>query len=163
MLKQQRFETWCGQGLPKAWAENMGIDAGDTVWPIVDTQTSGPINGRPNPEQMLCWCPSLEKQTLVASLLKSATGDVDAWASLGGTHDPNRPSCEISHALSDIVSGVVKSADAPMSANAHLDSAIDTLAKLTAWRPVAAESQAVIHSATSHMSHYRRTGQWPTN
>lgn len=84
MSKKQRFEAWCGQGLPRAWAENMGIEAADTVWPIVDTESSGAINGFPTPEQMLCWCPSAEKQGTVLSLLRSATGDISAWEALGG-------------------------------------------------------------------------------
>ena len=60
-----RYEAWAGMGLPKAWAENMGREAGDSVWPIVDSETCGPINGWPTPEQMLCWCPSSEKQSQV--------------------------------------------------------------------------------------------------
>lgn len=73
----RRFEMWVGQGLPKGWAENMGMageDVGDVVWPIVDNQTCGPIDGYPRPEQMLCWCPSSEKQQEVLLALRAANG-----------------------------------------------------------------------------------------
>lgn len=67
-----RYEGWAGQGLPKGWAENMGLKGfeGDVVYPIVDNKTSGPIHGSPTPEQMLCWCPSHEKQMLVLKALR---------------------------------------------------------------------------------------------
>ncbi len=79
-----RFSCWCGRGLPKAWADNIGIASGDVVWPIVDRQTCGPIRGYPTPEQMLCWCPSQEKQSAVVDLLRRGCGlDVDeAWKAL---------------------------------------------------------------------------------
>lgn len=154
MLKQQRFEAWCGQGLPKAWAENMGVDVADIVWPIVDTEISGPINGYPAPEQMLCWCPSPQKQALVLELLKSATGDVDAWKSLRSDHDPTRPGCAISRILSNLVSSELKLVDAPCSSAMHLDTAISELAKLTTWRPQDTEGLAIVNDAIEYMSHY---------
>ena len=69
-----RFDCWAGSGLPKAWAENMGVEAGDVVWPIVDNENCTPIDGYPTPEQMLCWCPSSEKQTQVVEMLRIACG-----------------------------------------------------------------------------------------
>ena len=66
-----RYQMWAGQGLPKAWAENMGVEPGDTVWPIVDSETCGAIDGFPKPDQMLCWCPSVEKQQTVFRLLNA--------------------------------------------------------------------------------------------
>lgn len=76
--KRARFNCWAGQGLPRGWAENMGgrfadFD-GDVVWPIVDSETSGPIDGFPTPDQMLCWCPSPEKQSQVVKALRIAYG-----------------------------------------------------------------------------------------
>lgn len=76
--KRARFNCWAGQGLPRGWAENMGgrfadFD-GDVVWPIVDSETSGPIDGFPRPDQMLCWCPSPEKQSQVVEALRIANG-----------------------------------------------------------------------------------------
>lgn len=65
-----RYEMWCGSGLPKGWAEAMGIEYdGDTVWPIVDSETCGPIDGTPRPDQMLCWAPSSEKQVILFKIL----------------------------------------------------------------------------------------------
>lgn len=71
-MYQYRYSMWAGQGLPIGWARQMGLpedEIGDVVWPIVDDQTCGPINGSPRPEQMLCWCPSSEKQRIVFALL----------------------------------------------------------------------------------------------
>lgn len=69
----ERFSRWAGMGLPRGWAENMGIsDPGDTVWPIVDNETCGPIDDWPKPEQMLCWCPSVEKSAQVYELFRIA-------------------------------------------------------------------------------------------
>lgn len=48
-----------------------GDAVGDVVWPIVDDETSGPIDGRPRPDQMLCWCPSVEKQSQVRRYLNA--------------------------------------------------------------------------------------------
>lgn len=80
MSERNRFDTWAGQGLPRGWALAMGWKDhdGDGVWPIVDNTTSGPIDGRPKPEQMLCWCPSSEKQAIVAELLRAGTQLADA-------------------------------------------------------------------------------------
>lgn len=61
----RRFESWAGTGWPKGW----GAGDGDVVWPIVDTATCGPIDGYPRPEQMLCWCPSHEKQQALCAVL----------------------------------------------------------------------------------------------
>jgi hypothetical protein len=67
MMSIKRFECWAGVGWPKGWGEGNG----DVVWPIVDNLTCGPINGYPNPEQMLCWCPSYEKQQEVCAALNA--------------------------------------------------------------------------------------------
>jgi len=77
--KRHRFDLWAGQGLPRGWASAMGLRDydGDSVWPIVDNTTSGPINGFPKPEQMLCWCPTSEKQSIVAGLLRAGV-DVES-------------------------------------------------------------------------------------
>lgn len=72
-----RFDCWAGQGLPAGWARNMGYkdeDIGDVVWPIVDNTICGRIDGRPRPDQMLCWCPSSAKQELVVGMLRKAAG-----------------------------------------------------------------------------------------
>lgn len=72
-----RFQWWAGSGLPRGWALNMGFvgdDVGDIVWPIVDNEISGPIHGYPRPDQMLCWCPTLQKQEQVIDLLRKACG-----------------------------------------------------------------------------------------
>jgi hypothetical protein len=77
IVRRPRFSCWCGQGLPKGWAENMGYigdDVGDVVYPIVDNETCGMIDGYPKPEQMLCWCPSSEKQSQVVTMLRKAVG-----------------------------------------------------------------------------------------
>ena len=73
-MKSNRFACWVGRGLPKGWAKSMGLkgdDIGGVVWPIVDSETSGPIDGFPRPEQMLCWCPSIEKQHQVVKALEA--------------------------------------------------------------------------------------------
>lgn len=71
-----RFECWMRRGLPRGLAKNMGGRfanfGGDFVWPIVDRETCGAIDGYPNPDQMLCWCPSAEKQRLVCDVLNMA-------------------------------------------------------------------------------------------
>jgi len=82
-----RFSCWAGQGLPKGWAENMGLtgdNVGDSVWPIVDNETCGAIDGSPRPDQMLCWCPSSEKQSQVVEMLRRGCGiDVNEdWKAL---------------------------------------------------------------------------------
>ena len=84
IVRRPRFSCWAGTGLPKAWAENMGFrgeQVADSVWPIVDNQTCGPIDGYPKTEQMLCWCPSVEKQSQVVSMLRKAAGvpDNEDW------------------------------------------------------------------------------------
>ncbi len=78
VVRRPRFSCWAGQGLPRGWAQNMGgrfadFD-GDVVWPIVDNETCGPIDGYPKPDQMLCWCPSAEKQSQVVTMLRKAAG-----------------------------------------------------------------------------------------
>lgn len=74
---QARFVCWAGMGLPKGWAESMGLPPeriGDIVWPITDLGTCGPIDAFPTPDQMLCWCPSSEKQAFVAHALNNCYG-----------------------------------------------------------------------------------------
>ena len=78
-VRRPRFTMWAGQGLPKGWAENMGgryadFD-GDIVWPIVDNDSCGVIDGFPKPEQMLCWCPTPDKACEVLRLLQLAVGE----------------------------------------------------------------------------------------
>lgn len=94
-----RFEMWAGMGLPKGWAENMGLkgdDVGDVVWPIIDKEMCGPIDGFPRPDQMLCWCPSSEKQRQVFEMLNNYVG-TPRWlfgkASISGRPVPTCSKC----------------------------------------------------------------------
>ena len=72
MMNERRFVSWCGQGLPEGWAKNMGLPVGDIVYPITDTASGDEIDGWPTPKQILCWCPSSEKQRQVVDMLNSA-------------------------------------------------------------------------------------------
>jgi len=57
--------------------------------------------------------------------------------------------------LGNLVSGICKMRDAPMSAETHFDSAINDLAKATSWRPEDDELRAVVECAIEHMQHYQ--------
>lgn len=49
-----RYECWAGRGIPKEW-EYFGFeDPSGVIWPIVDLETCGPIDGYPKPEQWYC-------------------------------------------------------------------------------------------------------------
>lgn len=60
----------------------------------------------------------------------------------------------VRHVLSNVVAGLAKSNDAPISAQSHFDSAINELAKATDWRPDDAELAAIIDAAIEHMAFY---------
>lgn len=60
----------------------------------------------------------------------------------------------VRHVLSNVVAGLAKVNDAPISAQAHFDSAINELAKATNWRPADAELVAIIDEAIEHMAFY---------
>jgi hypothetical protein len=60
----------------------------------------------------------------------------------------------VRHVLLQVVSGVAKLDDAPMSAATHFDSAINELAKATDWRPDDSELRTIIDSANEHMGFY---------
>ena len=87
-----RFSCWGSMSLPREendpppedvveFYDWLGKNQG---WPIVDNETSGPIEGYPRIDQMLCICPSPERQTEVVRLLRIAHGlDVDEdWKDL---------------------------------------------------------------------------------
>lgn len=73
-----------------------------------------------------------------------------------GGSEMNDYSAVIRLVLRNILSGVAKMHDAPMSAQTHFDAAIDQLAKVTTWRPDDPELLEIISSAKEHMKHYER-------
>lgn len=60
----------------------------------------------------------------------------------------------VRHVLSNIVCGLAKIDDAPISAKTHFDSAINELANFTEWRPQDDELRAHIDEAIDHMAFY---------
>lgn len=68
--------------------------------------------------------------------------------------DAARVDSLVRRVLSNVVCGLAKIDDAPMSAKTHFDSAINELAKLTEWRPRDDELQEIINEAIEHMAFY---------
>ena len=58
------------------------------------------------------------------------------------------------HVLKNIVAGVAKMDDAPLSAMTHFDSAINALSNATDWRPNDKELKTIIEDAVEHMRFY---------
>jgi hypothetical protein len=56
----------------------------------------------------------------------------------------------------NVLSGVAKLNDAPVSSGFHFDAAIDELAKLTTWRPKDPELMEIIDSACAMMRLVRK-------
>ena len=67
---EDRYEAWAGTGWPRGWAGEMGFvsDSG-IVWPIVDIETCGEIDGKPKPEQWCCIAFDPKTQSLICKLL----------------------------------------------------------------------------------------------
>lgn len=76
----RRFQTWAGTASTGVLEKLLGIPETEeptTVWPIVDHETCGPINGFPRTDQ---WCAvtfSSEMQNTVARALEKYYGDGD--------------------------------------------------------------------------------------
>lgn len=68
----------------------------------------------------------------------------------------NDYSAVIRSVFGNLLSGIAKMHDAPMSSQSHFDAAIDQLAKVTTWRPEDPELLEIISSAKEHMKHYER-------
>lgn len=70
---KKRFEMWCGTGWPKGWVKAFNLkipeDECVVVWPIVDTETCGNIDGFPKPEQWYCIAFTSESQLEICNLL----------------------------------------------------------------------------------------------
>lgn len=63
---KRRFEMWAGRWIPEFIVGGNDI----TLWPVVDAETCGKIDGSPRPEQVLCWAADAPTQALIASLLE---------------------------------------------------------------------------------------------
>lgn len=61
-------------------------------------------------------------------------------------------------ALRNLLSGIAKMHDAPMSSRAHLDTAIASLASTTDWRPQNAELAEILADAIEFVSLTRGSG-----
>lgn len=61
-------------------------------------------------------------------------------------------------ALRNLLSGIAKTHDAPMSSRAHLDTAIAALASTTDWRPQNAELAEILADAIEFVSLTRGSG-----
>lgn len=69
---EDRYEAWAGTGWPRGWAGEIGFGSrSGVVWPIVDTETCGEIDGQPKPEQWCCIAFDANTQRLICDLLNN--------------------------------------------------------------------------------------------
>lgn len=68
------FEMWAGTGYPESWAKTTGVDSGVTVWPIINKETCGTINGYPRPDQWYCVALDHKDQERICNALNTSKG-----------------------------------------------------------------------------------------
>lgn len=68
----KRYQSWAGTGWPRGF-ENMGIESvTGIVWPIVDNETCGEIDGYPTAEQWFCVAFDFKAQGVICDALNGA-------------------------------------------------------------------------------------------
>ena len=68
-MSKRRYEQWAGTGIPKEWKSFGFKDPSGIVWPIVDTETCGPIDGFPSPDQWYLVAFDSDVQAKILALL----------------------------------------------------------------------------------------------
>ncbi len=68
-MKKRRYEEWAGTGIPKCWKDLGFDDPSGVVWPIVDNETCGPIDGTPEQEQWFAVAFTPAAQAMICKLL----------------------------------------------------------------------------------------------
>lgn len=82
-MSEQRYQCWAGvshenyldvmasilDGSRQDWIKKVKEMRFETIWPVIDNETCGQIEGFPKPNQMMCFCFDPKDQARVAKAM----------------------------------------------------------------------------------------------